>query len=670
MRLGSLLTALAVAAGSAAGVCPEGATAGAAASPAGTYVAFARPSRVVDVRLGAGHHVHPRIAGHGGLPAHGIGAVVATLTAYSPTADGQLVAYPGHRPATTNLYFAKGRTVSNTVVVGLSAGRVNIADSRSRRPRPGRPGRHGLLPFRVGEHARRVPPDSGGARRGHPTRHGRQPARRAGARACVHGDAGGPPGPAEELRRRGRGHHPRGVTDRVRPAARRFAGRPPADPPGRALPVRNGGLGVRDRPARLRLGHPAHECGARRLRPGDRRRRRLLHLRHRRAGRGVRAAAVQRARLARVGRRRDDQVGPGHRARRRPSPAGRRRGRRTARLREPRQPAGVAGRPQPAARARGTHLRRRRHRRRAPSSCRCPPAVASTCTTRPNSTPTSRSTSSATCRPPPSGRGPPSSGATSATSPRTTTRRTSTTMHSEGEQDAAAGSELVLLDIGAQLNDRSGVLLSATNRKIDWAHLVTALDAYSGRLRELVGHRRDRHQQRRRLARVPGPGARPRLGEQGHRRAHRADRRRGRRRGRHRSHLRQHPRAGAGVGGRLPGRDVPAAVLRRVRGRLPEHLRRDRWDLPLRLDRAAVYALAHHGSRVRALPQIYTPDNAVQWANIDATGGGELQFAGALTEHAAAPHRSQRPAQGWAALYRALSARINAPTSPVVDLHD
>jgi hypothetical protein len=81
------------------------------------------------------------------------------------------------------------------------------------------------------------------------------------------------------------------------------------------------------------------------------------------------------------------------------------------------------------------------------------------------------------------------------------------------------------------------------------------------------------------------------------------------------------------------------------------------------------YALAHHGTRIHVLPQVYTPANAVQWANIDATGGSGLTFAGALTERAAAPAQSQHPAQGWAALYRALSAHTDAPKVPaVVDL--
>lgn len=67
-----------------------------------------------------------------------------------------------------------------------------------------------------------------------------------------------------------------------------------------------------------------------------------------------------------------------------------------------------------------------------------------------------------------------------------------------------------------------------------------------------------------------------------------------------------------------------------------------------------------HGPRTEALPQIFFPAEAVKWANIDLTGGGDLTFAGALTEHARVP--SQLPAsQGRAALYRALSAVVAGP---------
>jgi hypothetical protein len=61
----------------------------------------------------------------------------------------------------------------------------------------------------------------------------------------------------------------------------------------------------------------------------------------------------------------------------------------------------------------------------------------------------------------------------------------------------------------------------------------------------------------------------------------------------------------------------------------------------------------------------------VQWANIDATGGGGLSFAGSLTEYQACPAAghgcptaSLRPAEGWAALYRAIATVVAAPRIP------
>jgi hypothetical protein len=61
------------------------------------------------------------------------------------------------------------------------------------------------------------------------------------------------------------------------------------------------------------------------------------------------------------------------------------------------------------------------------------------------------------------------------------------------------------------------------------------------------------------------------------------------------------------------------------------------------------------------LPQIYFPVQAVQWANIYANGGGgQMQFMGALTEHGA-DASTYTPAQGWAALMRALQWRVRTP---------
>jgi hypothetical protein len=69
---------------------------------------------------------------------------------------------------------------------------------------------------------------------------------------------------------------------------------------------------------------------------------------------------------------------------------------------------------------------------------------------------------------------------------------------------------------------------------------------------------------------------------------------------------------------------------------------------------AQLYQLAG-GGQVKVLPQIFNVDMAAQWANIDATGGGHLNFLGALTEHARVP-TELAPGNGFAALYRALSA--------------
>jgi hypothetical protein len=79
----------------------------------------------------------------------------------------------------------------------------------------------------------------------------------------------------------------------------------------------------------------------------------------------------------------------------------------------------------------------------------------------------------------------------------------------------------------------------------------------------------------------------------------------------------------------------------------------------------ADYYRMTHGispSRIVALPQIYLPGQAVQWANIDLSGGGGITFAGALTEAGASATSSVSPGQGWALLWQALST--SARTQP------
>jgi hypothetical protein len=78
-------------------------------------------------------------------------------------------------------------------------------------------------------------------------------------------------------------------------------------------------------------------------------------------------------------------------------------------------------------------------------------------------------------------------------------------------------------------------------------------------------------------------------------------------------------------------------------------------------------------SRIRALPQVYNSAQPVQWANIDATGGGAIRFAGSLTEHGDCPTgsasgcnglASATATQGWRALYKALATVVAHPGIP------
>jgi hypothetical protein len=85
----------------------------------------------------------------------------------------------------------------------------------------------------------------------------------------------------------------------------------------------------------------------------------------------------------------------------------------------------------------------------------------------------------------------------------------------------------------------------------------------------------------------------------------------------------------------------------------------------------ANYASLTHGlqpGRITALPQVYYGYQAVQWANIDATAGNAITFAGVLNEYASACGAScaMTPGQGWAALHHAISTVVTTPGIPVV----
>ncbi len=78
--------------------------------------------------------------------------------------------------------------------------------------------------------------------------------------------------------------------------------------------------------------------------------------------------------------------------------------------------------------------------------------------------------------------------------------------------------------------------------------------------------------------------------------------------------------------------------------------------------------LTRHGTQTRVLPQIYVPEQARQWANLDRVTGGRLDVAGSLTEFAADGF-GYHPVDGWAALYNALSSVVGSPQIPrAVDL--
>ena len=81
---------------------------------------------------------------------------------------------------------------------------------------------------------------------------------------------------------------------------------------------------------------------------------------------------------------------------------------------------------------------------------------------------------------------------------------------------------------------------------------------------------------------------------------------------------------------------------------------------------------------ISVLPQTYLPSQAIQWSIVDKAAGG-LTFAGALTEHASCPTATSAgctfaalpPTQGWAALYHAISTVTASPSIPTVtDLQD
>ncbi len=106
-------------------------------SNTGTYYPVAS-ARLLDTRtgtgaplakLGPGGQIDLAIAGHGGVPATGVNAVVLNVTVTNPTAGSFLTVWPEgvNRPTASSLNFVAGWTGANMVTVGLGAtGEVSI----------------------------------------------------------------------------------------------------------------------------------------------------------------------------------------------------------------------------------------------------------------------------------------------------------------------------------------------------------------------------------------------------------------------------------------------------------------------------------------------------------------------------------------------------------------
>jgi hypothetical protein len=245
-------------------------------------------------------------------------------------------------------------------------------------------------------------------------------------------------------------------------------------------------------------------------------------------------------------------------------------------------------------------------------------------------------------------------------------------MHAEGAADAASGSRLVLLHIGAQLNDKTGVLLSATKRTLSYDQLTAALDGYLAGLGARSGVT---------VAVATNNDA---------------------------DDWTTYPASARGSdwANRVIDELTPGAGVRVVGasdiepGFFSTQAQAQQWEaafLAAATTKELIFAGSADGcptrfgatggtcnwgwteaqlntlaggrdSRIQALPQIYTSAQAAQWANIYATGGHRIVFAGALTEHAAVPGQLT-PQQGWARLYLALrSVQSGARLPAVVDL--
>lgn len=109
-----------------------------ATNPVGSRYAPLEPARVLDTRAGIGSSPAPVsggqtidliLAGQGGLPASGVGAVVLNVTATEATGpDTFVTVFPSGtpRPEASNLNVVRDQTVPNLVIARVNNGRVSL----------------------------------------------------------------------------------------------------------------------------------------------------------------------------------------------------------------------------------------------------------------------------------------------------------------------------------------------------------------------------------------------------------------------------------------------------------------------------------------------------------------------------------------------------------------
>lgn len=246
--------------------------------------------------------------------------------------------------------------------------------------------------------------------------------------------------------------------------------------------------------------------------------------------------------------------------------------------------------------------------------------------------------------------------------------RTTADLRALGQSDAKQGVTLVVLHIGAQLNNATGVTYSATSTTRTYAQLVTQLQSYLSGLGNrsatvAIATNNDANNWTSYTATARGTGWATQVVNK--------------------------LRGGSGV--RVVGaNDIEwgfystaqqalaweAAYLKAATTKelvfvgsadgCPTAFGSNascNWTL------AQQYQLAGgKDTRIKALPQIYTWAQAKQWANIDRAGGRRISFLGALTEHAAAPSSSGTPQQAYPELWNELAAIGVTPPAVVTDL--